>query len=161
MPGKPEECRAHARNCLRIAETASNSKVTRMFVDLAHSWTKLAVELEDAHTYMAAIGNGDAISNWESLILLKQEKLRRRSSRADMRMAATLLSRVPYGKSEWPIVDGFIVTFGIAVETANTGQMEKVRIWNAMPSRQMHGYAKIARLKCATRIALLPLSLFS
>ena len=47
MPGEPEECRKHARNCLRIAEASElNAEITRTFVDLAHSWTRLALELE-------------------------------------------------------------------------------------------------------------------
>ena len=55
MSGNPAECRAHARDCLLIAESASSPKITRMFVDLAHSWTKLALELEDAHASVAAL----------------------------------------------------------------------------------------------------------
>ena len=59
MSGNPEECRAQARNCLQIAETAAHPKVTRTFVDLAHSWTKLALELEAARGLLAAIDDGE------------------------------------------------------------------------------------------------------
>ena len=48
MPGDPKECRKHARNCLRIAEASANAEITRTFVDLAHSWTRLALDLESA-----------------------------------------------------------------------------------------------------------------
>ena len=41
MPGDPKECRKHARNCLRLAEASTNAEITRTFVDLAHSWTRL------------------------------------------------------------------------------------------------------------------------
>ena len=37
MPGDPNECRKHARNCLRIAEASANAEITRTFVDFAHS----------------------------------------------------------------------------------------------------------------------------
>ena len=46
MPGDPKECRKHARNCLRLAEAATNAEITRTFVDLAHSWTRLALDME-------------------------------------------------------------------------------------------------------------------
>jgi hypothetical protein len=55
MPGDPRECRAHARNCHKLAESASTAEVRRTFVDLAHSWTKLAVELEDAGSLLTAL----------------------------------------------------------------------------------------------------------
>ena len=48
MPGDPNECRDHARNCLRLAEFAASREATRIFVDLAHSWTRLAIDLENA-----------------------------------------------------------------------------------------------------------------
>ena len=57
MPGDPKECRQHARNCLRLAEQAVSPEVTRTFVDLAHSWTKLALELESAQALLAAVND--------------------------------------------------------------------------------------------------------
>jgi len=33
---------------MQLAEDATNPQVRRTFVDLAHHWTRLAVELEDA-----------------------------------------------------------------------------------------------------------------
>ena len=55
MPGEPKECRKHARNCLRIAEASTNAEITRTFVDLAHSWTRLALELESAQALLVAV----------------------------------------------------------------------------------------------------------
>ena len=52
MPGDPNECRDHARNCLRLAEFATSREATRIFVDLAHSWTKLAIDLENAQNLL-------------------------------------------------------------------------------------------------------------
>ena len=54
MPGDPKECRKHARNCLRIAEASTNAEIIRTFVDLAHSWTRLALELESAQALLVA-----------------------------------------------------------------------------------------------------------
>jgi hypothetical protein len=48
MPGDPKECRNHALNCLQIAEASANTEITRTFVDLSHSWTRLALDLESA-----------------------------------------------------------------------------------------------------------------
>ena len=55
MPGDPKECRKHARNCLRIAEASAKAEITRTFVDLAHSWTRLALDLESAKALLAAV----------------------------------------------------------------------------------------------------------
>ena len=61
MPGDPKECRQHARNCLNLAEAATDPEVTRAFTDLAHSWTKLAIELESAQALMVALDDMDNI----------------------------------------------------------------------------------------------------
>jgi hypothetical protein len=55
MPGDPKECRKHARNCLRLAEASTNAEITRTFVDLAHSWTRLALDLESAHALFVVV----------------------------------------------------------------------------------------------------------
>ena len=55
MPGDPKECRKHARNCLRIAEASANAEITRTFVDLAHSLTRLALDLESAQALLVAV----------------------------------------------------------------------------------------------------------
>ena len=66
MSGNPEEYRAHAHDCLRLAEGAASPEITRMFVDLAHSWTKLALELQDAEAYMDAIGHAPSLDPVET-----------------------------------------------------------------------------------------------
>jgi hypothetical protein len=48
VPGDPKECRIHAKNCMQLAETATAPELRRTYVDLAHHWNRLAVELEDA-----------------------------------------------------------------------------------------------------------------
>jgi hypothetical protein len=55
MLGDPEECRKHALNCLQLAEASANAEITRTFVDLAHSWTRLALDLESAHALLVAV----------------------------------------------------------------------------------------------------------
>ena len=55
MPGDPKECRKHAHNCLRIAEASANAEITRTFVDLAHSWTRLALDLESAQALLVTV----------------------------------------------------------------------------------------------------------
>ena len=55
MPGDPKECREHARNCLQLAEASANAEITRTFVDLAHSWTRLALDLESAQALLVAV----------------------------------------------------------------------------------------------------------
>ena len=54
MPGDPKECREHARNCMQLAEASANAEITRTFVDLAHSWTRLALDLESAQALLVA-----------------------------------------------------------------------------------------------------------
>ena len=55
MHGDPKECRKHAGNCLQFAEASTNTEITRTFVDLAHSWTRLALDLESAQTLLVAV----------------------------------------------------------------------------------------------------------
>lgn len=66
MSGSPSECRALARDCLRIAETAPHPIITRAFVDLAHSWTKLAIDLESAQALVASMDELDEIPAFET-----------------------------------------------------------------------------------------------
>lgn len=46
MPGDPNECRMHARECLRLAESASKEEARETFSNLARTWQRLAAELE-------------------------------------------------------------------------------------------------------------------
>ena len=59
------ECRKHARNCLRIAEASANAEITRTFVDLAHSWTRLALELESAQALLVAVEDMEQVGGSE------------------------------------------------------------------------------------------------
>jgi hypothetical protein len=49
MPGDPKEARAHAANCVQLAETASSPTLQQTFADLAKQWNRLANELDDAY----------------------------------------------------------------------------------------------------------------
>ena len=65
QPNQPEEsflCPATPKNVAstrvpasRIAEASPNAEITRTFVDLAHSWTRLALELESAQALLVAV----------------------------------------------------------------------------------------------------------
>jgi hypothetical protein len=55
MPGDPNECRIHAMNCMQMAETATTPELRRTYVDLAHHWNRLAVELEDAQFLLGTL----------------------------------------------------------------------------------------------------------
>ena len=46
VPGDPNECRMHARECLRLAESASKEAARETFSKLANTWLSLAAELE-------------------------------------------------------------------------------------------------------------------
>ena len=46
MPGDPKEARAHAANCMGLAEMASSPTLQKTFADLAKQWNRLANELE-------------------------------------------------------------------------------------------------------------------
>ena len=117
-----------------------------MFVDLAHSWTQLAVELEDAQAYMAAIGNGVDPVEREKL----RPELQPWPAGSRVQLAAYLMDKV-----EWHIADRCTVGFGTVVETANIGRRVRVPILSAMPSLRTDGYAKTASPKFGRLIALL------
>jgi len=55
MPGDPNECREHAKCCLKHAVVASNSMVRDNFLSLADSWIRLARELEANQRLLAAL----------------------------------------------------------------------------------------------------------
>jgi hypothetical protein len=48
MSGDPKECRKHAKECLKQARSAPTLLVMTRFESLAHSWLRLADELERA-----------------------------------------------------------------------------------------------------------------
>ena len=59
MPGDPKEARAHAANCMGLAETASSPTLQQTFFDLAKQWTRLANELDDAYALLEALNELD------------------------------------------------------------------------------------------------------
>lgn len=46
MPGKPKECREHAKNCLRLAAEATLPEAKAKFEGLAQRWMAIAADLE-------------------------------------------------------------------------------------------------------------------
>ena len=52
MPGNPKECRQHALNCQRLAETATNEHDRQQLRALADSWLALAAELESMESLL-------------------------------------------------------------------------------------------------------------
>ena len=59
MPGDPKEARAHAANCMGLAEMASSPTLQKTFADLAKQWNRLANELDDAHALLKALNELD------------------------------------------------------------------------------------------------------
>ena len=59
MPGDPKEARAHAANCMQLAEMASSPTLQKTFADLAKQWNRLANELDDAHALLKALNELD------------------------------------------------------------------------------------------------------
>jgi hypothetical protein len=46
MPGNPQECRQHALECVRLAQTSTSQQRREYFAKLARTWIDLAEELE-------------------------------------------------------------------------------------------------------------------
>ena len=64
MRGDPKEARAHAANCMKLAETASSPTLQQTFLDLAKQWTRLANELDNAYALLKALNELDqTVSN--------------------------------------------------------------------------------------------------
>ena len=57
MPGDPKECRQHAKQHLELAESAPSVIARVRFEGLAHSWLRLASELEQAKALLEHWGN--------------------------------------------------------------------------------------------------------
>jgi hypothetical protein len=55
VPGDPQQCRRHARNCIELAEHATSSEGRATLKNLADHWIKLAAELESAQTFLDAM----------------------------------------------------------------------------------------------------------
>jgi hypothetical protein len=54
MPGDPSECRAHAKKCAEMASRATNPQHKQLLTNLAQSWTKIALDLEQSQALMEA-----------------------------------------------------------------------------------------------------------
>ena len=56
MPGDPEACRAHAKNCLRLAAEARTESDREHFESLAKRWMAMATDLEVTHVLLETWG---------------------------------------------------------------------------------------------------------
>jgi hypothetical protein len=54
-PGDPKECRQHALNCVRLAQTSASPQAREHFADLARTWIRLAEELEHTQAFLAVL----------------------------------------------------------------------------------------------------------
>ena len=55
MPGDPEECRRRALQCSQMAKRVASRQERLTFLRLRRSWTRMAVEIEDAQAYLATL----------------------------------------------------------------------------------------------------------
>jgi|SoiMethySBSTD1v2_1073268.scaffolds.fasta_scaffold3620127_1 hypothetical protein len=62
MPGDPKECRQHALSCMLLAKQATSDEAKHTFINLAHSWTALAVDLEQVESILHASSEIDISS---------------------------------------------------------------------------------------------------
>ena len=62
MLGDPKECRLRALDCVQLGEETANREIRRMFVDLAHHWCRIAIELEDAQVRLEALNQAESAS---------------------------------------------------------------------------------------------------
>jgi hypothetical protein len=60
MPGNPEECRAHAAKCRRLAAQATSKASKETFSNLAEHWEQLARELASAQAFLEAMAELDS-----------------------------------------------------------------------------------------------------
>jgi hypothetical protein len=55
MPGDPKECRQHALECARLAQTSATQDDREHFAQLARTWIKLAEEIEQDQAFIAGL----------------------------------------------------------------------------------------------------------
>ncbi|MGB0056827.1 MAG: hypothetical protein WBQ20_08720 [Methyloceanibacter sp.] len=60
MPGDPKECRQHARRCAELAAVATTPEAREQFLSLQLSWIRLAADLDNAQTLIAALDEMDS-----------------------------------------------------------------------------------------------------
>ena len=57
MPGDPKECREHAKCCLELAQSAPSLIAKLRYEGLAHTWLRLASDLEQANALVEQWGD--------------------------------------------------------------------------------------------------------
>ena len=57
MPGDPKECRQHALNCVRLAQTSPSQQARDQFANLARTWIRLADEIESTEAFLTALND--------------------------------------------------------------------------------------------------------
>jgi hypothetical protein len=55
MPGNPKECRLHALECARLAQTSATQEDREHFAQLARTWLKLAEDIEQSQAFIAGL----------------------------------------------------------------------------------------------------------
>jgi hypothetical protein len=61
MFGDPKECREHARQCFESARSASTLAMMARFEGLAHSWLRLAEDIERAEALLERLKEPEPI----------------------------------------------------------------------------------------------------
>ena len=56
MPGDPNRCREHARDCAELARQTVSPEARDHFTSLEQSWLRLAVEIETSQKLLDLIG---------------------------------------------------------------------------------------------------------
>jgi hypothetical protein len=55
MLGDPKECRQHALECVRLAQTSPSPQAREEFANLARTWIQLADDFERTQTFIDAV----------------------------------------------------------------------------------------------------------
>jgi hypothetical protein len=63
MPGDPKECRQHALNCVRLAQTSPYPHAREHFARLARTWIKLADDIERSQVFLRAMEDDEIEPN--------------------------------------------------------------------------------------------------
>ena len=71
LPGDPKEARAHAANCMQLAETASSPTLQKTFADLAKQWNRLAKELEQVRHFPILSGFPNHANSASPLLIVR------------------------------------------------------------------------------------------
>jgi hypothetical protein len=58
MPGTPEECRQHALECVRRAQSSTTLVGREYFAKLARTWMMLAHDLEEHRAALSEVVDG-------------------------------------------------------------------------------------------------------